>query len=250
MARPRHLPRAPIREAIIHIQFGPPVELSLIQGFVSSIEKDFGKTTDIWQTSFGVQFDHEKAESSAANPVLIGKRLDSVDGREVLQCTVSAFSFSRLTPYQDWAHIRDSAKRLWDLYLSSVKPISVTRLAVRYINALPLPLPVAELNDYFTSPPQVPAALPQVMRAFLQRVVIFDEATNTFVAVIQASDEDAEARSLTNQATIFFDIDASQQVNLSSNNSNIVWGKFEELRTFKNRVFFEHITEKTAGLFE
>jgi uncharacterized protein (TIGR04255 family) len=155
-----------------------------------------------------------------------------------------------LTPYMDWAHIRDSAKRLWELYVSSVKPTSVTRLAVRYINALPIPLPVPELNDYFTAAPEVPSTLPQMMRAFLQRVVIFDEATNTFVTIIQASDEDAEARSLTNQAIIFFDIDAYQQVNLGSNDSNAVWGKFEELRDFKNRVFFEHITEKAAGLFE
>jgi len=250
MARPRHLPRAPIREAIIQIQFGPPVELSSIQKFASSVAKDFGKTTDIWQASFGVRFDQEKTESAAANPVLIGKRLDSVDGREVLQCTVNAFSFSRLTPYMDWAHIRDSAKRLWDLYVLSVKPTSVTRLAVRYINALPIPLPVAELNDYFTAAPEVPSTLPQLMRAFLQRVVIFDETTNTFVTIIQASDEDAEARSLTNQATILFDIDAYQHVNLGSNDSNTVWGKFEELRDFKNRVFFEHITEKAAGLFE
>jgi uncharacterized protein (TIGR04255 family) len=250
MARQRHLPRAPIREAIIQIQVAPAVELSLIQKFASSIKNEFGKTTDIWQASFGVQFGQDRAESTATNRVLIGKRLDSESGLEVLQCTVNAFSFSRLTPYLDWGQIRDTAKRLWALYVSSVNPISVTRLAVRYINALPLPLPVAELDDYFTAAPQVPRALPQMMHTFLQRVVITDDATSTFATVIQASDEDTAARSRTNQVTIFFDIDAYQQVNLGSEDANTIWSKFEELRDFKNRVFFEHITEKAAGLFE
>jgi uncharacterized protein (TIGR04255 family) len=250
MARQRHLPRAPIREAIIQIQVGPAVDLSLVEKFASSLAREFRKTTDIWQTSFGIQFDQDKAESTSTNRVLVGKRLDSQSGLEVLQCTVNAFSFSRLTPYQDWSQMRDTAKRLWALYVSSVKPISVTRLAVRYINALPLPLPVSELNDYFTAAPQIPSALPQMMHTFLQRVVISDNATPSLATIIQASDEDTAARSRTNQVTILFDIDAYQQVNLESNDSSTIWSKFEELRAFKNRVFFEHITEKAAGLFE
>jgi len=251
MARQRHLSRAPIREAVIHIQVVPATDLDLIAKFSNSLLNEFARSSDIWQSTFGVQFDQENAGSATTNRVLIGKRMDSVDGREVLQCSVNAFAFSRLAPYQDWNQMRDRARSLWGDYVSIVRPKTITRVSVRYINALPLPLPVKELNDYFTAAPQVPSALPQMMRGFLQRVVIYDDVTGTFAGVTQASEEYTTSVSVgKGEATILFDIDAFQTVEIGSNEFDKIWEKFEELRNFKNRVFFEHITETTAGLFE
>jgi uncharacterized protein (TIGR04255 family) len=251
MATPRHLSRAPIREAVIQIQVAPRTELDLVKKFAAALSNEFAKSTDIWQATFGVQFDQENAGLPMANRLVIGKRLDSADGREVLQCNVNAFAFSRLAPYEDWGQMRDRARNLWGLYVSIVKPVSVTRVSVRYINALPIPLPVPELNDFFTAAPHVPPALPQLMRSFLQRIVIYDEATKTFAGVTQASEDSATAINVKeNVATILIDIDAFQNVELGSEESEKVWTKFEELRDFKNRVFFEHITEETARLFE
>jgi uncharacterized protein (TIGR04255 family) len=250
MARQRHLARAPIREAIINIQIAPPVELSSIKEFAGTLKNEFAKTTDIWQASFGVQFDQDNAGATTTNRFPIGKRMDSADAREVMQCSINAFSFSRLAPYEDWSHIRDSAKRLWALYVLSVKPKSITRVAVRYVNALPIPLPVPELNDYFTAAPQVPSALPQMMRSFLQQVTLVDEATNSLAAVVQASEGITAPNLVKNEVTVLIDIDASQIVDIGPLQSDAIWQKFEELRDFKNRIFFELITERTARLFE
>jgi len=129
-----------------------------------------------------------------------------------------------------------------------VKPQEVNRVAVRYINEMELPLPLADFKEYLSAPPEVPAGLPQTLSGFFQRVVMADTVKDRMAAVSQAF-EGVQATETADKITVFLDIDAFSQVSMSAD-SQEVWDKLDELREFKNNIFFEHLTDKTLELFE
>ncbi len=69
-----------------------------------------------------------------------------------------------LLPYETWEKLVEEAHRLWTVYVECVHPEAVNRVATRFINNLQLPkacLTSSSKEEYLTTPPQVPAALPQ-----------------------------------------------------------------------------------------
>lgn len=121
-------------------------------------------------------------------------------------------------------------------------------MAVRFINLLPLPVPFDDFSEYLTAAPNVPPNLPQGLSAFLQRVVIVDPAQNRKAIVTQALEE-SEISVQTGTVGIFLDIDTFRVARVDSPNPE-VWAVLDQLRDFKNAIFFDHITEKTAELFQ
>src|SRR5262245_33467020 len=55
------------------------------------------------------------AEVSTRFPGILGYRLISNDGKNVVQLRRDGFTFSRLNPYTRWDQVFDEAKRLWSL---------------------------------------------------------------------------------------------------------------------------------------
>ena len=248
MATRRHLKSAPISEALIDIQFEPHVSLDILNLFAEAVKSKFDRQTNIWQQSFGVEFVQEGDSKTSSEQAVIGARFDSDERKHVVQAKVNGFTFSKLAPYANWEEINSAAKEVWDEFLQIAKPVNVTRVAVRYINALSIPLPIGDFSEYFTASPQVPAALPQGISAFLQRVVMIDPKTKSVAAVTQALEE-PQAGTISSAVTIFLDIDCFQTRQIAPNDDEL-WAALGVLRDFKNAIFFEHITEKTAELFE
>ena len=248
MATRRHLRNAPISEALIDIQFEPHLSLDTLNVFAEAIKSKFDRQTKIWQHTFGAEFVQEGDSKTSSEQVVIGTRFDSDERKHVIQARVNGFTFSKLAPYTNWEEINSAAKEVWDEFLQIAKPVNVTRVAVRYINALSIPLPIGDFSEYFTASPQVPAALPQGISAFLQRVVMIDPKTGSVAAVTQALEEPL-AGTISSAVTIFLDIDCFQTRQIAPNDDEL-WAALGVLRDFKNAIFFEHITEKTAELFE
>lgn len=250
MARQRHLDRAPIREAIIDIQFAPAADMKFIAELGNSIGDGYRKPSDIWQASIGVNFEQVGAGGTTARRALVGKRFDGFDGKHVLQCRVNGFTFSRLPPYEDWTQIRTRAKACWDCLSQGLGASAISRLAVRYINALPLPLPIGDFRDYLEAPPQIPARLPQEISGFVHQVLMADREAKASAIVTQALENPSSGGSGPNAVTILFDIDTFRGVDIPAADGAAVWQILDDLRNLKNRIFFEHLTERTVELFE
>ena len=154
-------------------------------------------------------------------------------------------TFSRLAPYTEWDEVSSEAETFWRMFLEAVAPEVVTRIAVRYINHIRLPHPIANIDDYFTSLPQVPEALPQVFSSFLSRVTLFEGERQFSAHVSHALVDDIDSDRL----GVILDIDAFHEGVLDPT-PELLWETFEGLREFKNLIFFESITEKTAEMFE
>jgi len=175
----------------------------------------------------------------------LGFMFKSADGHEVVQFRINGFTFNRLRPYTSWEDVFPRALHLWRRYVEVVQPAQVTRLAVRYINRIDLPLPVRDFGEYMVAPPQIPDDLPQVLRAFLTRVVIHDPEANHSAIVTQALEPSIEPDSV----ILLLDIDAYKEGVFEATDSEIE-RTFQALRHFKNQIFFKSLTTQTLRMFE
>lgn len=249
MARHRHLKNAPLREALIDIQFEPRIELDAIDRFVSSIADEFSKKTDIWEAFFGLNTTGASPESFS-NHSAVGRRLESRDAPLVLQCRVTGFTLSRLSPYGKWEELQTDAKKLWEKFVAYLGDVKVNRIAVRYINELKLSLPIGDFEEYLTCPPKVPTGLPQALSGFLYKAIIPDEAMDCVSVVTQAMEGPPVEGATGAAITILLDIDVYRQAGIGIAQADKIWDGLARLREQKNRMFFEHLTEKTVEMYE
>ena len=167
MAEPQFLKRAPLREAVIDIRFGEPAPLDVVMRHADEVARSsqFERVRDLRRAWVGLQVTESEAKTSGDSEVL-GKRLDSTSPPHVVQYRTNGFTFSRLYPYESWASLRDCALPLWNAFAGALGVSKVTRIALRYINELKLPLPVLDFADYLRIPPRSPKACRKSSRTF------------------------------------------------------------------------------------
>lgn len=252
MAKYRHLDNAPITEAIIDLRVRLPSkfqvkEFSQLRDVLRERYPDF-KERRLITGGFGI-----KAGKPVMQPPedkgIDGYVLRSTDSKQVAQFSREGFTFSRLKPYTDWKDVLAEAKSAWKVYEAGASPELVTRIAVRYINHLSIPLSLPSPIDYFarylTAPPNIPGTLRQAVSHFLTRVVVHDIELGTTANITQALQKSSQP----DQVTIILDIDVFEQKETGFDEGDI-WPRFEQLRDVKNRAFFDSITEETARLYE
>jgi len=173
-----------------------------------------------------------------------GLHFKSGDGLTVAQFRSDGFTLNRLAPYRNWQTLYGEAARLWPLYVERAAPKAVLRVALRYINELRLPLePGEDFDLYLAAPPRIPNELPQLLSAFLVRVVLHDREHDLACNVIQVLEP------LSGPITVKLDIDVFRADEFPTDIGSLDQ-VFQHLHDFKNRVFFSHLTERTVKLYE
>lgn len=244
-----HLTKAPIVEAIIdfRVKLVSDFKLEVFHPLRAQLADDYPHVEE--QQIVEQTIKHEpgqSAEFSTRVSGIHGHRLLSRDEKNVAQLRRDGFTFSRLSPYTKWDEVFDEAWRLWTMYDKTAKPLEISRIAVRYINRLLLPLPFPDLREYLNTPPVIAEGWPTNIRTFLSRIVLHDSENEISLNVIQA----VEPQSPGEQANValLFDIDAYQDVSLPADDGTIP-KRFAKLREMKNRVFFKGLTNKAIDLF-
>lgn len=191
-----------------------------------------------------IEFKEEEQPQRTSTFQPDGYYFTSADGKRIVQYRLDGFTFNRLRPYSRWEELRDEAKKTWEIYRDHANPISVNRLAVRYINSIEIPSKNFDYDDYFTAVPKIPEGLPQELQHFFTRTVVpFTEQGATAVVIQTPSGKPDPIHT-----AIILDIDVFVQKSLPPDDERI-WEVFEELREIKNRIFFKSIQEKTKELF-
>jgi len=241
-----NLSNSPITEALIDIQTtsDEPCTFESLISVKNSLINDF---PNVEQQQAGIiNFNFSKDESSASsNQEPTGFIMRTDDKLYAAQILLNRVSISRLKPYLDWSELRIRMERLWPIYRDVTSAVRVKRLAVRNINKLLLPDATKKLGYYFTNPMTIPDGLPQNYANYLVRAVIPDVDIDS-VAIIQ---QILEGITPDNQISIIFDIDTFKEVDIDVNDKENIWSTIEELHRFKNRIFFNSITENTKELF-
>ena len=247
MAIPRHLTHAPIIEALIDCRIKAPAGFTVdaFQSLKRKIAAGYPKSEEQRGFEAELRIEGGQVSQSTKEHGMVGLIFRSTSGENVAQFRIDGFSFSRLSPYTSWDEIFPEAFRLWKLYLDVVAPDFITRIAVRYINKLHIPLPLGDFSDYLCAPPVVPPELPRKVATFLTRIIIPESDFSADAAITQALERPDDQ----NSVTIILDIDVyrARQYEIDDEKMKL---EFEELRQLKNKIFFSSITEKTAGLFE
>jgi len=244
MIEPRHLAHAPIKEALIDLKVALPqgatVETLDQHDFLATAGYTIRKA--IRQGTLRV--DGGNPKDSTVEHSLIGYRYESPDGSRVLQLRTNGFTFSKLQPYTTWEDLKAEAEAAWAIYRKIASPTRITRVATRYINVLRIPLAMKAFEDYLSAPPLIPDGLPQTVSSFLTRVVIPEpsiDATGIITQALEGHEGD--------ELPVILDIDVfvNRQFDIDD---PTYWDALEDLRIFKNRIFFHSITDTTAELFQ
>jgi len=185
----------------------------------------------------------QTAKARVTTDEVLGKRYEREDGSEVVQFSRNGVTYSILKNYSSWDVLRDAARNAWQRFLAISGPVNVSRLAVRYINAIEVPLG-ADLDEYLTATPRIPTPLPQILNGFLQKIVI-PFADDDASAIITQAMEGSTAGNI----SIVLDIDVFTNCLLEGASAEI-WSRLEKLRSIKNRVFFSHLSPKGLNLYK
>jgi uncharacterized protein (TIGR04255 family) len=244
-----HFPNAPITEALLDIRIKLPPETSLakLATFQDAIKQRYPSRQErlAWEGHIEIKSTPvaQVSQSAAGRPD--GYLFTSVDGRHVVQARLDGFTFSRLKPYDKWDALRDEARELWQHYIQIASPESVTRVALRYINRIEIPLPIRDFKDYILTTPEVAPDLPQGLKSFFMRLVIPDAKAQA-VAIVTETVEPVDDS--TNKLPLIFDIDVYRMAAFTVQDQAL-WDALEDLHDLKNDIFFKSITPKSKELF-
>ena len=245
MARPRdYLKNAPIVEAVIDIRVlrEPTVSPDTFAGVGSSIGQKYSQIASIhsFEARFGIEIG--KILDPAQRRADLGWRYQA--GTEVVQFRADGFTFSKLEPYTTWGEVFGEAFRLWQIYVNLASPKQLSRVAVRYLNRMRV-TGNRNINDFLAAPPVLPPPTPSVIKDFLTRVHVADEARNSAAVIVQALEPQFDP----NVVSLLLDIDAYHEGVLSPDEPDLP-GIFQQLRELKNEIFYAAITEKAAEMYE
>ncbi len=243
MSAGSHYPNAPIREAIIDIRVRLPEEAT-----IADLARFNEPYRDIYPERFDTGVSELRFEAGGRPDGLVrdrttGSAFASRDGRQVVQARLDGFAFSRLWPYERWEPFRDEARRLWRDYRDRFRPRSVTRLGVRYINRLDLPLP-ADLKRYLRVYPEAPSDLSPSLSGLLMQLTIPQPDLPGFLILTEALIEPASPEHVS--VLLDFDIYRDQDVPEADED---LWQVFETLRMRKNDAFKACVTDLAKELF-
>lgn len=238
----RHLSNAPVKEALIAFQFSAEWMRELSSVCVELAGAD-GRLSDLLETDLQIKLD------SAASPQLeplsssrIGKRIDFDELKQVLQVQRDSFTFSQLEPYSNWENMLAQAYSSWKTISSALTGVEISRMTVRYINAIDLPIPDLNFEDYLNASPSVPEGLPQGLSQFLIKTV--SPVEDDIVIVTQSLTEVVD-----NKARVVLDIDTSCLKKTELTEESFI-KTLSRLRDRKNKVFFSYLTEKTLEMYK
>jgi uncharacterized protein (TIGR04255 family) len=240
-----HHPQAPITEAVLDIRVDLPEETTLeaLAQLGSKWREEYPTRRDRLQLrgewTMGTEVSVRGKQSQ------LGYIYVSQDDLQVVQARLDGFTFSRLRPYINWEHFCSEARRLWRIYREGTAVKSITRIAVRYINRLDLPMvgEKIDLKDYLRTGPEISPELPQNLNGYFMqlRIPLDDVASEVIVTqtIVEPAQEDV--------ASILLDIDLFRTADIPQDEEQL-WHTFDQLRPVKNQVFEASITDRTREL--
>lgn len=235
---------APITEALIDIRVEslPQSMRAALGDLYEQVKGQYPEKQEQFVVGAQLSFGSEVTSETSQTP--IGFAFRSKDGKQIFQARLNGFTFSRLRPYGNWHDLRQQGQKLWALYRATVGPQHVTRIAVRYINQIDIPVRSIDYKDYFLTTPEVSPELPQVLSSFFMQLQMPQPDIHGMLTLTQA----AVAAPAPDTNSVILDLDVFQDApELTSDDQ--VWDVLEKLRERKNTYFEGCLTDKTRALF-
>jgi uncharacterized protein (TIGR04255 family) len=244
-----HFPKAPIVEALIDLQvtFASPVDLTRLEAFHQAIKEEYPlKQSRVkWHGEIKIG-KPEPQQTVQRGPE--GFMFKSRDGKRLVQVRQDGYTFNWLKPYPTWPVFRDQARTHWERYSSTYRPETISRLGLRYINRIEIPLPFNDFRDFVRTAPDVAEGLPQGLSGLFMRLELPDAKRRILAIVTEAMEVPIDVDGV-KRLPLIFDIDIVDPTKFIDPASSSIWDRFEEMREYKNEIFFGSLTERTKEMF-
>ena len=243
------LKNPPIVEAVVDIDCDLPAGLDL-----AALEEPARKLFREHYPKPRQQFLHEhrfemrgtEAPMVAAKRGLQALQFATEDERQLVQVRAQGFSFNRLAPYSSLDYYLSEIQRTWRLFAQLTNPIQMRRVALRYINRILLPLVGGKirLEEFLAISPRLPDEKNLEFVSFLRQHAAIEKSTGHELTIVLTT-QPAEAEHL----PLIFDITAAHAMATEPENWEAVLKQLTSLRSLKNRVFKNTLTEECLKLF-
>lgn len=236
--------KAPIVEALIDIATAAPVDVSNLRGLADDLLVAFPLSFPQVKWDLSLNLGPTGESTGSAAPAPRGFLLRTADGTRAVQLRLDGFTMSHLYPYKSWEALRDDAFNLWSRYAAAARVDAVSRVAVRYLNRMELPVE-DPLSRWLTLRPETPGSLGLQPSEFALASV-FQHPQHAATAIVNVRQEPLLAgrpRAIVLDVDCYFDRLALHGADPS------IWTKLEALREFKNDIFFGSITQDTVERF-
>jgi len=244
-------PNAPITEALldIRVELSKDINLETLEEFHdhNDIKERFPvkKRRESFKSGVKVSTTGGKISTLPAISGPDGYLFQSPIAKKIVQARMDGFTFNKLKPYESWDSFRSEAHKLWDIYFRITNPVKITRIALRYINRIEIPLPIKDFKEYILTTPEIAPKLPQALDHFFMQLVVPNPDIPATAIITQTIGKPTQNQIL----PLILDIDVSLKTSYVDNKSEM-WDEFEKLRIFKNDIFFDSTTDKAKELFK
>ena len=228
----------------MHVVFESPPALPALETFCRGLASEYPETQRINSMSMALNASAAASTLNTSTSVL-GFRLGNVAGDRVVQVRRNGISFSHLAPYSEWGTFAAEAGPLFSRYVSEFSVKEVSRLAVRFINRIPVK-EGCDIDDYVNVGPRLPSTCPDVEGYFMQLVLPQADMGSEWKAIINTGLENVGSDG---SMVILLDIDVFCQKRMYFTEDS-VWGVFNQLRERKNSIFEDAITDQVRSMIE
>jgi uncharacterized protein (TIGR04255 family) len=237
-------PHAPITEAVmeIRVRARDALDVDALRALSQASEEEFPHTNEQYSVETVIATGPPTVQT--ITPQKLGFQFRNAAGDKVIRVQTDAWSFSKLAPYQSWEAFRDQGRELWAKYRELMHPEQITRVAVRYVNRLDLPLPFDDFKQFLRTVPEISPDLPQGLSNFFLQA--------------QIPQLDIEALLILNMmlvpppnptvSSVVLDLDLFRSTNLP-HSEEAIWAYLEVLRVRKNVAFEACITDAMRKRF-
>lgn len=239
------LNKAPITEAVIEIRTVPAPNVTA-ESLQENIKLDnYPSVRPTYEGTIEGEMQAGQEPTVKTAHSLVGYRYTHTNDKQILQIRPSIFTFNRLAPYGSWAEFSNEAKSLWNVFRIATNPETISRVAVRYINRIDIPLPITDLKEYLRTYPEVSPDMGQALSGYFMRLESPQPDISANLVLHQAMIPPPSE----NVVSVLLDIDLYRDKDLPIEESKL-WTLLESLRNKKNEIFKSCLNEKTMRLFE
>ncbi len=244
------LARAPIVEAVLDIDCDLPIgqELVALEAAArDAFRNHYPKFEPQLIQQHKIETKPDTAPSLSVRSEIGSLRFFQSDEKQAIQIRVQGYSFNRLSSYGSLDDYLPEIERTWQLYVGLVSPVQVRTIRLRYINRILLPLEGGRvtLDKYLKVGPHLPDEAQLTMVGFLNQHAAVEIGTGHQVNIVLMGEPTFE-----DQLPIILDIGVVAGEPLNPADWEPILAKVQALRSLKNRIFRNTLTQACLNLFQ
>jgi uncharacterized protein (TIGR04255 family) len=234
--------KPPITEAVIELRYKEAVEPAMVDKVANLLSKEYPFDEPQQALEILVEQNGTRLETR-----YLGKKLSSVDRTDIFVLGLQSFVSSRLAPYTGWDEFSARTKSGWALWRDHIGNRELSRIGVRYVNRIDIPVQRGEIIDvdkYLNLRPNAPN-LGGPMSAFtvqINRPLGVDDCQLLLTSATVPSP-------LLGFASFLLDLDVSRESNLPWRPEDVM-DLLDLMRGHKNQIFESCVTDEARKLFQ